>query len=939
MQVSTYLPSKQTQESSFRLQEGGVYRARVLERRNSNEAVLGMRSGKMKAVFEGSMPKQNQVDFQVMGKKEGIAQVRAMSSSATNNGSGKAVNTNSILKNLGIQQPSATMTNAAKVMLDTGSPLTKFSAESMQRFIDSSNGTNEQKLNTIKTAATKGVDINDSNLKNIHEGLNSKSSVDFINDLSSKSESSSKTGNAALDGAVKKAIKAAEADSSQSLKEAVQDVRKRLNDGGSVEEATKAIKNRVMNHPDLSKEDAAKIEKAVKEAEHLTSTGKERLDRALQSVVSKEKANHSRADVEKALQQLRSQLNSGGAAEKSVQQVREALTSANVDKESAKAIENQLKEVEQLLKQGDRSAARNQLDRMLTQSSSSSSSSSKPSDLVQIINQIRNNGGSTEAIQQQIKQLLHASGVNGEDEQRILKLVKQLDQLDQAGKQRLMNTLTQAMNEKAAVANQGSQASNVQNMISSLQNQLHTEPNVETLINQIQKQLPASLPENVQKSAAEQMEKANTLLNEGKEMAARQTVQQSLQELSDVLSKNGAVSASAAQYNANEQIQTSPPFETKQMLETRITDRILKVTDEFKQVRQNTVKQLQQAEKIINQQSAPQAKQVLEATIKQMDRAILRSDFMLFTDMKTERKMMQASSQLAEAKQLLSKGQTSAALNIVKEVQRSMEQLDFKPSEEKVKNVITREATSSADKGVKAASQQVTDQARTVTQDPSSRQVFELVRSLGLNRESEIGQMFASSGKEQQGQSGSQQQNMKEALLQLLKTEDEGSRMQQKANQSVSNLTGQQLMSKSEQGNNMQHLLFNLPVPMKDKHEQLQVYVQSRQEVDQLDWENCNLYFLIDTPTLGETGIMVQSTERQLSITLKNDDPDFKEMMEPLVDQTTEAISEIGYNINDINYQPMSANAETVEEIDEIQEETEQGFLPFYTEKGFDYKI
>ena len=51
----------------------------------------------------------------------------------------------------------------------------------------------------------------------------------------------------------------------------------------------------------------------------------------------------------------------------------------------------------------------------------------------------------------------------------------------------------------------------------------------------------------------------------------------------------------------------------------------------------------------------PQAKQMLETAISKLDNAILKSDMMLFTDMKTEKQLMNASTQLAEAKKLLSK--------------------------------------------------------------------------------------------------------------------------------------------------------------------------------------------------------------------------------------------------------------------------------------------
>ncbi len=64
-------------------------------------------------------------------------------------------------------------------------------------------------------------------------------------------------------------------------------------------------------------------------------------------------------------------------------------------------------------------------------------------------------------------------------------------------------------------------------------------------------------------------------------------------------------------------------------------------------------------ERVINtfkKNAYPQAKQMLETTISKLDNAILKSDMMLFTDMKTEKQLMNASTQLAEAKKLLAKG-------------------------------------------------------------------------------------------------------------------------------------------------------------------------------------------------------------------------------------------------------------------------------------------
>ena len=57
---------------------------------------------------------------------------------------------------------------------------------------------------------------------------------------------------------------------------------------------------------------------------------------------------------------------------------------------------------------------------------------------------------------------------------------------------------------------------------------------------------------------------------------------------------------------------------------------------------------------------------------------------MLFTDMKTEKQLLQASTQLAEAKKLLSKGNHAEASKIVQEVKNMMDKIIFKPSEQKI---------------------------------------------------------------------------------------------------------------------------------------------------------------------------------------------------------------------------------------------------------------
>ncbi|SFP24417.1 hypothetical protein [Salibacterium halotolerans] len=786
MQAPTYSFSGRSGSGAARMQEGGVYRGRILEQNSKGGALLDLQGTKIKASFQGGMPSNNQVAFQVTGNKEGALQVRVLQEQS--GGNAVALKTSGILKQMGVQNPSEGMTKAANIMLQSGSPLTKDSAASVQRFMEQVDGTREQKLNTIKAAAGKEVSMTSENLRSIHESLHkSRQTSDFINEWTSSKAGSGSDGVPQIEKVVQRALQAASASQNKEIREAAAAIKQNLQQGGSLNQAVQAVKNNILSHPDLSREAAAALEKAVQEAEFLAGTGQDRLMQALQNVLSEKQ----------------------GAASDSDQLFRhiQALVSSSV------------------------SGADNQ----------------------------------------ELQRVLQQSGIKKNDMNRMVKLTDQMVQLEESGRGRLVNTLDQWTGSGAA-------------------------------------------------SSSEQ----------GGAPAA------------------GVTAAAAFQANAAQaaaELRASIPLETKPMLETTITNRMVRITDEFQQMQQNTIKQLEQTGKMLeqNRQTAPQAKQVLEAAIHKLDRSILRSDFTLFTDMKTERSMLQASTRLSEARQLLSSGDVKSAWKVVDEVRQSVQAMEFKASEQKVKQVIAREETAARNMGMQRAVQYTADQARAALQEPSSRQVFELVRTLGLNREQEIGQMLTTSQR-QQSQNVTMQQNMKDALMQLMKHENDSS-LQQKSSQALSNLTGQQLMSKTDQGNNMQQLLFNLPVPMKENMEDLQVYVQARQDQGEMDWENCNLYFLIETPSLGETGIMVHAFDRQLAITLKNDDPDFEKTMAPLVDQAAESINEIGYNIQDIRYQPMStASREQTDILNqnnefEAEERPEPVDHPFETMKGFDYKI
>lgn len=452
------------------------------------------------------------------------------------------------------------------------------------------------------------------------------------------------------------------------------------------------------------------------------------------------------------------------------------------------------------------------------------------------------------------------------------------------------------------------------------------EPNLETAIGQLQKQLDG-------KGQAE-IEKAQQLLSSGRELSARQV-------LVDLVNQFEKESVQGQVYSNQEMFQTSAQPASKAIAVTTITEKVAIATEQFKQVQRELTRNLDAMVRLVDQfkhQAHHQVKPMLESTIHKLDQAILKSEMMMLTDMKTEKQLMQASGQLAEAKKLLQKGQYQEARQIVNDVKQVVERIQFKPSDTKVMHMLTAERNWQTNRTPQQQlAQQFVDTIRP-PQEPSARQMFEMVRGMGLNRESEIGQMLSSSNSNRDfSQDSGNQRNVKAMLLQLMQSEQEGSRIAQQANQALSNITGQQLLSKPDPSSTQQTMLMQLPFLLQENVENLQVFVNSRNNGDQVDWENCNLYFLLETRKLGEIGILVTVQDRNLTITLKNDKDEFKNKMEPLVEQRVDNISEIGFTLNGIKFTKLAAEKAQTDGAQSINTETKQ--RPLFTEKGFDFKI
>ncbi|MCM3714927.1 hypothetical protein M3202_12635 [Alkalihalobacillus oceani] len=944
MQIQQHTQAiSQTPDRPVQLREGDVYRATIKERKGKDEAVLSIRGREVVARFEGGVPAGERTTIQVVDPASEVIQVKALGNSdrklpATEQGSSaRQQELTQTLRQLGVSQPTSELRQAAAMLMDKGVPLSKEAVADLQRFLQE--GKPEQRLQTVQALANKRLDVTSSHLNAVHEALHGRPLNHVLTDLARELDPDFKA----------QPVQREQLDRQQPT---VREVRQEVQRMTTVDRAAAHIERQLM--PSVTGGQARVLSDAIENARTDAARGQERegiarLVRALEQVDRPSAPSPSERPVQAErpqpsaptparpaeVEQVRQAVERAPSVERAAERLQEFAQKTPLDREGQRTVERAVAEAKHL----DRIAA----DRILQtlQQSGQANSQQNQIKLIQEMRTALAREGVTESFRDQAQALLKQAGMRPETAEQLQRAVLQSEQLQTVAKERLLASLARI--EQALPALSGTQPQQqpmaLQEAIRQAETTLQREPSLARTIQQVQALLSEqALPAELNRQVNNSLEMAREFEEQGRELKARQELASLIEQVkaSSPRSEAAQQRAESNTYVQNEQFQTSVEMASKSIAVTTITEKLAQMTAEFKTLQRDVSRQLDVVSRQIEQfrsQAQQQAKPLLETTIKKLDHAILRSEMMQFADMKTERQLMQASSQLHEAKKLLAKGQHQEANRIVKEVTELVERLNFKPSDTKVKHytAASEQALRDAQLPGKNMPQQLGEIARGPMQEGSPRAMFEMIRSLGLNRDSELAQQLVA-GRDQQ-LPDEQQRNLKTTLLQLARGEEEGARVQQLANQALNNLTGQQLLSRSDQQGNLQSMFFQLPLLLEEKVQNLQVFVNSRNEGEQVDWENCSLYFLMETPKMGEIGIVVSATERQLSVTLKNDQSDFQRKMEPLVAAAVEKLSEIGYSINGIKYAQLST-AERTE-----KENTETRQQPVFTEKGFDFKI
>ncbi|PLT32620.1 hypothetical protein CUU64_18305 [Bacillus sp. V5-8f] len=602
---------------------------------------------------------------------------------------------------------------------------------------------------------------------------------------------------------------------------------------------------------------------------------------------------------------------------KAIEQVKEAMKAPEMPKQAAEKIERAIREATQLQQIGRPAQAKTQLTEALNQVEQEVQLE-EVQEISKLVEPGRENKVSTNNLRMPHQQ-------TGESTPEIAQTTKNISRDNSASD----NPVSDDSSE------------NNHSLIKNLLRDVQKEPSLNKVLDKVSNFMSTN-------SQAEDMDllrtahvKAEQYNEQGRELAARREISNALNKLAEETplrqySENKITETD--QYLINEAIQ-GLRLDSTNIVVTEISKKLSQMAIDFKQMKRDVTRNLDNLSRMMeNQRVFPQEniKQVLNSTIHKIDSAILKSDVLLYTDMVTEKKLLTVSSKLNEAKRLLEKGDLSEANKLVKEVKKTLDNIIFKPSDVKIKHFVSEKNGIDQQDGAKHISNLFEQTVRPYPDvEPSGRQLFESVRRLGLTHENESA--FSMVSQKEQFDQSMENENLKAALLKMMKNDEVKPHVSQQIEQAVNNITGQQLLNKQDQSGT-QNLFFQLPVMIHQQIENVKIYINSRKEGEKIDWENCSLYFVLETKKLGDIGILLNASDRNLSITFRSNKDNLDEKVELLTEVTKERFQEIGYNLNSLGVRSLTADKET--NINAVSEKQNESILsPTFTEKGYDFSI
>ncbi len=372
----------------------------------------------------------------------------------------------------------------------------------------------------------------------------------------------------------------------------------------------------------------------------------------------------------------------------------------------------------------------------------------------------------------------------------------------------------------------------------------------------------------------------------------------------------------------------------KDYIVTEISKRLKEARGDFKELKLDISRNLDMLTRHINKESKVDihnAHIVLEKTIDKLDKAILKGDITLFTDMKMEKELIKSSSDLVKAKAFLQKGEYEKAYQLADKVKNIFEKINWRPSQSRIIHMAKlRENIDNSPNDKERLDGAVKNFLSTINQNKGSgRMLYEALRLLGMDHEGESARFLAL----QDLSNDNISTNLKASLLRMM--ENNPGQNNEALSQLAHKITGQQLLSNSDKGQ-FQTMFLNIPLLIDGRIQDAKLYINSRKEKEKLDFENCSIYFLIETKKLGETGILLTSTGRNIAINIKNNKETLEKNIKSLLDNFRENLIDLGYEIGNISFSKFEDRENIGEKMKSKQAMNNKRNLP---RKGFDIKV
>lgn len=337
----------------------------------------------------------------------------------------------------------------------------------------------------------------------------------------------------------------------------------------------------------------------------------------------------------------------------------------------------------------------------------------------------------------------------------------------------------------------------------------------------------------------------------------------------------------------------------KIILEEKITENIIKIKNNFKNFKKDINNDFN---RLNNIETKFDKVNTLKNIIEKLDKFIMKSDVMNYLDLKTEKNIIKLSSNLNDALIHLENNEFSNAKEIVTNVIKELNNINFNPS---IKKITATNITYNIDENYSFDNimNQTNENISNFTNNQKSvSSIIAFMKSLGINNEAEVFQnIFENSNiSNLNSKSDKENINLKSILLNLSKI-DSNNNSKIQATNAISMINGNQIKQSNNNSKDIQNISFNIPIKFNNTTTNVKVYLKAPQKNLKLDIKNFNMYFVLNTNKYNEIGIKINCINSEININIKNNKLYDKDIKNTFKDYFKNSLNDIGYKLNNFD--------------------------------------